>query len=94
MEHQDTLLTIAEVAVALTGFTGIAVALGGRSTILSASQRITAPIGAVIGIALIVSSSGLVQAASSVFIVGILWQLFVASQNFVLLLVEGVSRDD
>lgn len=159
MEHQETLQTIAEVAVALAGFTGIAVAFGGRAgrlapgeqlrvrTLLRASisalfcsfvptilsfvtsnepyvwqgscavlatvlvvnltvfwvrgrgttitrfQQMAVVVGVLVAIVLIVAALGYIEAASHVFVIGLVWQLIVAAQNFVLLVVEGLSSD-
>ena len=156
MDNQETLLTIAEIAVAFVGFTGIVIVLGEKRdsysllrihTLLRGSLsalfcsfvpivvrqfEIAEPsvwrisigiIGAImilnmsmfwwrsrgagmpktqvvnfgIGILVVTTSMltavGIFHNAALMVILALLWQLFIASQNFILLLLDGVSDD-
>ncbi|MBW2292079.1 MAG: hypothetical protein JRG89_09240 [Deltaproteobacteria bacterium] len=159
MEHLDTLHTIAEIAVALAGFTGIVTIFSSRSghwppaevlrlrTLLRASlsalflcfvpilfsfltpapaqvwkasclviaavmsinlvvfwsrsrpnhiraiQKATLVGGFSVVIVLISASLGAAPDPALVVLFALLWQLFIAAQNFVLLLVAGISDE-
>lgn len=160
MEIQDAVLTIAEIAVALAGFTGIVIIFGGRKdhwsqeevlrlrTLLRSSlsalflsfvpvvalnlelasvgawelsalvigsfmavnlvvfalrgrrstlhwtQRAYYLVGWLVAGALFTASVGVLPKPEVAVLLGLLWQLFVASQNFVLLLIAGVGVRD
>lgn len=160
MEIEEAVFTIAEIAVALAGFTGIVVVLGSRGdvwddseilrlhtllraslsalfcsfvplvvteigleavgvwelsaliigsvmavnlvifgvrsrgTVLPLSQRMYFVGGAVISLGLFSAAAGVLENGSLAVLVGLLWQLFIAAQNFVQLLVSGVVARD
>jgi len=159
LEHQETLHTIAEIAVVLAGFTGIVTIFGAKSAPwspgdkmrlrqllrssltaifcsffptllsfllesstqvwktscfvialimttnisrfwfqsrredLSKSQRANAAFGVVVVVALFIASLGEALDPTFAVIAALLWQLFIASHNFVLLLTSYISDD-
>ncbi|MCH7742906.1 MAG: hypothetical protein IIB71_09640 [Proteobacteria bacterium] len=98
LEHQETLYTIAEIAIALTGFSGIVMVFGKRVDSRSEEERVRlismlrASLAAMI-LALFSSVIGLIPWTFQIFIIALIWMLFIASNHFVLLAVSSTSAD-